>query len=1133
MIIISFFIFVYFKNIRSSSADLVNSKIKQMNQNITEITAIKIRSAFKIQLEEILQMKDYFEEIDELGLNNRTKNAPIDNSQEKIFSFYKGLLENTSNRLKCENSINFQATGPPEFPKCIDLFDIPLKSDVINGMCPTTPLQCSRLQFYLQQPGIYDPTSQRYYTSKTAPYSEGIDTGSPDERMNSKIETGDQVYKDQVALYLAASFPITRFSLEDGDRFKVFTYISNSKNGMMLYFPYVRATSVQGRLNAVECTKDVETRFGNNGDQWESIVQKKDADGKLVNFIQYDPRCRPWFNAVLEFIESVKTGNKKEYEFFIPAEYAQIDRAQQMTICATYTFNPETGTKILEGSQLICKDLELNQVITLVARSFAVQIFQFLAVQLKIQDIDDIDPSLDLPNIPAENESPLSKSQMKRYYEHLIDINNDSTTSSSDTSSSASSDKTCIIRGICSFKPSSTPTPAPSDTTNDNGGEKIVNYQQWITQLSRLKEYNNIGFSLIHRDKDLSQKVFNSNLGDVNFTENFRQFIIDSEKLDGSEKSLDLKFEYLDQNTNIKSSYDIKVQTISIRYKGRPNDIEFLKIAFVFPTNLIQLAFENVIDKIVKNIIFYIIIFGIAIALIFCTGLGCIYSYGINVNKDLNLLLKLIYNIQQEKKEVRSLAESKYWNWYSMDTAQVYNAFLKVEKIILQALKFDSVSENEAFFMYAHCIKIFEALGNSRLLSIVYNNQGNHHFKLENYQQAIQSFTTSIRILDNFYEQTAFTENKENSLKEDDYINIKFHRQMNLVLVYWELVEKDQNSRKDLEKLSSLLDEILQKDTLRDINYWRQVFLLCLRCYIERENNFTKRSVLSLKKATEILPMVDETIIKKDYLQQEIYYQQILHYIKFQQSRQAAETILEALTKHMYLDLHQKERLFNLMVKVFQMSKMEPTKGFKELRQNLSKCSNDRAFLLALDYSGSMKQKGKLGNSIKQLLLLWDNYLNADDHVAFVRFNLQVEKVFEFAPKYVNSFSRRHEIEKSFYPRDRTSLYDCLDNCMKMFMDRSVRDMGRKVLLLITDGLETSSINNMTSIEERLRDSNITLVIFGLNVKQDEKIQLQKLAQCSFEGIFTDLVDENQEFVLQAVTHNVAIKKFNLMTMSN
>ena len=109
---------------------------------------------------------------------------------------------------------------------------------------------------------------------------------------------------------------------------------------------------------------------------------------------------------------------------------------------------------------------------------------------------------------------------------------------------------------------------------------------------------------------------------------------------------------------------------------------------------------------------------------------GCwgvmIFYYGGKQTTDLNHLLRLIDEIQDSKKNSENLAKSKWREWNSRDASLVFNAFLKIEKIISQALKFDAVSENEALFLYAHCIKIFEALGNSRLLGIVYNNRGNH-----------------------------------------------------------------------------------------------------------------------------------------------------------------------------------------------------------------------------------------------------------------------------------------------------------------------------------------------------------------------------------------------------------------------
>ena len=100
--------------------------------------------------------------------------------------------------------------------------------------------------------------------------------------------------------------------------------------------------------------------------------------------------------------------------------------------------------------------------------------------------------------------------------------------------------------------------------------------------------------------------------------------------------------------------------------------------------------------------------------------------------------------------------------------------------------------------------------------------------------------------------------------------------------------------------------------------------------------------------------------------------------------------------------------------------------------------------------------------------------------MAFARFNLNVEMVFDFEAKYVNEFAKRNMIETSSNPKDRTSLIDSIIKLIKTFKIGR-RSNVRKIMVLITEGSDSSSIQDLTKAGRKLVKSGITLICVGLN----------------------------------------------------
>lgn len=97
-----------------------------------------------------------------------------------------------------------------------------------------------------------------------------------------------------------------------------------------------------------------------------------------------------------------------------------------------------------------------------------------------------------------------------------------------------------------------------------------------------------------------------------------------------------------------------------------------------------------------------------------------------------------------------------------------------------------------------------------------------------------------------------------------------------------------------------------------------------------------------------------------------------------------------------------------------------------------------------------------------------------------MRFNLNIDVVFDFESKYINEFSKRHQIESSNNPRDRTSLFDTVGNLIGKF-SRKKRVRIRKFLVIITDGDDSSSLKSLKKLAKSIIHSGITIICVGLN----------------------------------------------------
>ena len=171
---------------------------------------------------------------------------------------------------------------------------------------------------------------------------------------------------------------------------------------------------------------------------------------------------------------------------------------------------------------------------------------------------------------------------------------------------------------------------------------------------------------------------------------------------------------------------------------------------------------------------------------------------------------------------------------------------------------------------------------------------------------------------------------------------------------------------------------------------------------------------------------------------------------------------------------------------------------------------------LLFDTSGSMEES--IGFSRSAAIKFLNAVPDAKD-ITLVAVDTEVQ-----VTRYgQNDFARLVERIRRKKPDGMTALYDAVG----VYLDGAQNEEGRRVLVLYTDGGDTSSTLNYTEIQDLLRASDITLYAIGFlaNLSQssqmDQRMRLRTLAEVTggeafFPTVLKDL-DATYERVLKEI----------------
>jgi tetratricopeptide (TPR) repeat protein len=76
----------------------------------------------------------------------------------------------------------------------------------------------------------------------------------------------------------------------------------------------------------------------------------------------------------------------------------------------------------------------------------------------------------------------------------------------------------------------------------------------------------------------------------------------------------------------------------------------------------------------------------------------------------------------------------------------LYSSFLELDNLLSSAFEFETTKGNSdsAVIKFSVAIRIFEMLGNYKILGVIYNNLGNIYLNQENYENAIRFYEKAI-----------------------------------------------------------------------------------------------------------------------------------------------------------------------------------------------------------------------------------------------------------------------------------------------------------------------------------------------------------------------------------------------------
>lgn len=561
---------------------------------------------------------------------------------------------------------------------------------------------------------------------------------------------------------------------------------------------------------------------------------------------------------------------------------------------------------------------------------------------------------------------------------------------------------------------------------------------------------------------------------------------------------------------------------------GQMDTTTILKIGIVFPAEMLRTTkLKEDVARHLKHLTYLQLICMASVILI---GTLILRYFSERICSSLDNLVQTFKNIESNPRY--EYKDDAFLNDCS-EVSEVYSSFLLLKKSFDEAFDaFKSGNQTESLLKYSMALSLYKKVNNYGLAGIICNNIGNIHLNSGKIEEAIRMYEQAIH----------YAEKLDGSKNQNSLIM----RKMNLALALREksmrefynldpkkTTTKQRVKKKDIfTKMEKIVRELFRFFKDEEDNYYSTIYA-CMLCYIYLQMNnfrlakiFVKEAQLNFDTFKQEKPIwrhkgkFEIFELNKVFLSQEILLIQAETSLKRGDRRQAADILTECIKKGKKFSFSIRKRLIYALEKILLRSNLRMTKSLIDLKRriNFDEKQVCRNFIFLLDYSKSMLKGRKIENAVKAILKIWDMHIGEEDNVAFVRYNLNPEVVFGLDKKKINEFSKRHQIELSLFPKDRTALYDALYKGMKMAKKRKFRK-NQTYLILICDGDDFNSVIKRHELCEKMMESrNVLLICVGLALTRKDKDSLKEIVRFSLGGQLIEPNGSNFDILFQMLS---------------
>lgn len=981
--------------------------------------------------------------------------------------------------IKCLNTANINYKG--KFPPCVDMRNIGSYIDKNNN-------NYKRLLAHANAVLNGDLNAKR------------------DVRPLSEWKTKDPYKKDFYRLMILApvlmAFPENRLNLKyDKYRYKRSSTVVASPNGIILhnYFNFEL-------LNEQEVKKE----------------ECKGLHSDLTfSTIKFDPRCRPWYTEAIEF----------------GCNFLKQKLNSQLELNSTNNRYPFVAT---QGSVDQKVDLKTNSPIE--SMTVMISMLHFYQLDSSGQACD-----IALKKVAEQNEET-KKTYVIAKQIYVYQMLNRIAASVSQAVTGYFRYYKDAKESVVSEMKTKLDKISKKYKENPDLGKRYTetgDYYDWLKELAQKTgdPYRFFMVHLTHQSGKFKYKIMIDSWSTDFYSKNPPAGLTaDQQKLDKIqkeeiEKFIDTNMEMDSENPVEKYSFEFSVglkekkkvtmmtQVIGVSDPTTKEFKEVFRTIVLLPDYLISKQFEDMIVDMNSQIFTKSIISFCIVVVVLLVGLVVVVKFGSKTIVHLNETLEVAEKVEAGEEVVQNKDDAeKNMNFEIMEAKNSLFGLSKVFSSSNSTGNGDGYNdggesyEDKNVLRYAYRLRLFNLLDDKPMIGILSNNLGNLHFRAGRYLEAYEKYQESIDVLDAY----SRTLNDDSIMSDEKYQTIRNNRSMNQAYALKKFIET--LNVRDFQKLDRLKKIIsILKDKISDTAHQRHIKCSVLLAWVSRNKDEISAAVAKIEQASDryakFKAVLDPNVA---FLQgQEIDYEKACLSIKEKKYMRALILVTQALTRDERFEMGMRIQLVKLLVDIFKLLELTPTPGVIDLKERFLSPTTIKKYVIALDYSGSMRYGNKIENSISVILEIWDQYIRKNDRVAFVRFNINCEVIFGLEQKSINSFAKRAEIEKSAYPKDRTSFFDTVYKCCKLLnREKSERYASKSYVIIFCDGDDTSSLVQQKDCLEMLESSNVSLIAVGLNLGQDTRSRnmMETAAKASKGGVYIDIYENNFELFFQVIS---------------